>query len=140
MSKFHLKLVKIIEMLSAIGACYLPHVLLSATTNQDMTSILTSLANISPLLIDDAAFSAEVWSSTHDTFYCSRASIAGVSSIVSVVLQLYYVCTMYTMIYTVTIYILCTEVQYMVHTIVYIVNMDDVLSLVWGEYFVLVAI
>jgi hypothetical protein len=47
---------------------------------------------------------------------------------------------MYTMIYTVTIYILCTEVQYMVHTIVYIVNMDDVLSLVWGEYFVLVAI
>jgi hypothetical protein len=39
------------------------------------------------------------------------------------VLQLYYVCTMYTMVYTVTIYILCTEVQYMVHTMVYIVNM-----------------
>jgi hypothetical protein len=43
-------------------------------------------------------------------------------------------------VYTVTIYILYTEVQYMVHTIVYIVNMDDVSSLVWGDYFVLVAI
>jgi hypothetical protein len=30
------------------------------------------------------------------------------------VLQPYHVCTMYTMIYTVTIYILCTEVQYMI--------------------------
>jgi hypothetical protein len=63
-----------------------------------------------------------------------------VISYIPLVLQLYYVYTMYTMIYTVTIYILCTEVQYMVHTIVYIVNMDDVSSLVWGDYFVLVAI
>jgi hypothetical protein len=41
---------------------------------------------------------------------------------------------MYTMIYTVTIYILCTEVQYIVHTIVYIVNMDDVSSSVVSQF------
>jgi hypothetical protein len=38
---------------------------------------------------------------------------------------------MYTMIYTVTIYILCTEEQYMVHTILYMVNMEFQMS--WGS-------
>ena len=40
------------------------------------------------------------------------------------VLQLYYVCTMYTMIYTVTMYNIMYKSQYMVHTIVYMVNIQ----------------
>ena len=44
-----------------------------------------------------------------------------------VVLQLYYVCTMYTMIYTVTIYNIMYKSRYMVHTIVYMVYMEPLM-------------